>query len=111
MYPRGEITSLTRAKADLRARIAARRRDCCGALSRVVVPLGWIDLALRWRGRSPALLTATGEPAAVTFAAGLLRRSGPSPRIVRWLDAIDLGLSAVRLFRRGADGWIAATVC
>ena len=98
MYPAGELSSLSRRKALLRAKISIGRLHCVVLATDVVRPLDWIDrVVAQWRKISPVAKLAA-------LPLGLLLRRGLLPgKKLRLFSGVarllPLVLGAVKFFK------------
>jgi hypothetical protein len=100
MYPQGELTELSRAKAGLRQRIACRRADCAEAATRAVRPLVWIDTAWGlWRRLAP-LMKLVALPLGAVAARAAVSRPGMLRTLLRWAPPVFSAISAFHRMRR-----------
>lgn len=96
MFPQRELATLAGAKARLRLRIAARRREFAALADRATRPLLWIDAGVAlWRQIGPLARFAL-VPLGCLFGRRLARPVGRFGRLLRWAPMI---IQAVRGWR------------
>jgi hypothetical protein len=104
MFPDGTLKEAAVCKADLRARIARRRRESVEALTELSRPVEWVDCGLqRWRQVSP-WLKMTSLPLGLLVGRTMVSRRRTLGRMVRWLPVaaklVSAGLALYRSPRR-----------
>jgi hypothetical protein len=98
MYPSGELTSLSRRKALLRAKISIGRLECAALAAEAVRPIDWIDrVVAQWKKIAPIAKFAA-VPLGLLLQRGLLpgkklKLFGRVARLLPWI------LGAAKFFK------------
>lgn len=91
MFPVQELNRLAAAKAMLRSRIAARRRDCAAAAQVLTRPVAWLDRAIALGRQFAPLARAALGPLGLAWTCFRQTREKPA-RLHRWLPLLVTAL-------------------